>query len=286
MIHDWIPDRRWIMSINPPSWSISTEFLFYLLFPWLINNLNKNYAWKLGGFALFTAAWLVITASVNPPEIATGLTIKDLIYFNPLSRIFEFTLGMACCLFFKRSNHLRNLPTWLCTAAEFATIGLIFLHLFTITNFTETWQSTPIARAARDWVILNGNCFSYSLLILLFAVERGAVSKLLTKKPLVFLGEISYSLYLLHFVALLIFQKAQAKLPFLHSYEGAEIFVLLLLTVSYLTFALIETPCRRWLRPRKPAPDSAIAESVIRIRKSWAPKRIPTFVTIDFVAVR
>jgi peptidoglycan/LPS O-acetylase OafA/YrhL len=36
MVHGWILQEQFFFSINPPSWSISTEFAFYLLFPLLI----------------------------------------------------------------------------------------------------------------------------------------------------------------------------------------------------------------------------------------------------------
>ena len=46
MTHAWIPMGRWFFSYNAVSWSISTEFFFYLMFPLLILNWSRNFWWK------------------------------------------------------------------------------------------------------------------------------------------------------------------------------------------------------------------------------------------------
>lgn len=39
MVHGWILEQPSYFSFNPPSWSISTEFFFYLCFPFLLYQL-------------------------------------------------------------------------------------------------------------------------------------------------------------------------------------------------------------------------------------------------------
>ena len=52
LLQSWLPFRDSILSYNGVAWSISTEFFFYLCFPVLIHNWQKNWYLKL----LFTAA--------------------------------------------------------------------------------------------------------------------------------------------------------------------------------------------------------------------------------------
>jgi len=50
--------------------------------------------------------------------------------------------------------------------------------------------STPVA----IWFANCGGAIGFAILIFVFAFEKGAISKSLTAKPLVYLGEISFSL--------------------------------------------------------------------------------------------
>jgi peptidoglycan/LPS O-acetylase OafA/YrhL len=47
MIHAWIPIESWYFSYNAVSWSISTEFFFYLAFVLLIVRWSATFWWKL-----------------------------------------------------------------------------------------------------------------------------------------------------------------------------------------------------------------------------------------------
>ncbi|HWX34972.1 MAG TPA: acyltransferase, partial [Steroidobacteraceae bacterium] len=48
MVQSWIPSKA-AVSLNGPSWSISTEFAFYLMFPLLISNFARTWHIKLVG---------------------------------------------------------------------------------------------------------------------------------------------------------------------------------------------------------------------------------------------
>jgi peptidoglycan/LPS O-acetylase OafA/YrhL len=45
----------------------------------------------------------------------------------------------------------------------------------------------------------TGNIIGFAIVILLFSFEGGIVSKMLRARPLLFLGQLSYSIYLVHF---------------------------------------------------------------------------------------
>jgi peptidoglycan/LPS O-acetylase OafA/YrhL len=47
MLHGWIPLENVYFSFNHVSWTISTEFFFYLLFPLLIWRFHTTWWWKL-----------------------------------------------------------------------------------------------------------------------------------------------------------------------------------------------------------------------------------------------
>jgi peptidoglycan/LPS O-acetylase OafA/YrhL len=86
----------------------------------------------------------------------------------------------------------------------------------------------------------------FGALILVFALGRGFFARVLRWSPFVLLGEISYSVYLLHFsllMALTIWEWPKSVSPWV-IYIGAWAVTLIL---SYLAWRFVETPARRYL---------------------------------------
>lgn len=107
MLQSWSPYTVQAFSWNSPAWSISTEFAFYLAFPFLLVNVERNWHWKLLGAALIVG-WFLAIASGLPVVSATDAVDKaSLTYANPLFRGFEFCLGMATWVLWDR--HIRRL---------------------------------------------------------------------------------------------------------------------------------------------------------------------------------
>ncbi len=91
----------------------------------------------------------------------------------------------------------------------------------------------------------------FALLVIGVAHNRGLVEAVLNSPPLQYLGRISYSLYLVHGVAFSAFwflmPWAKAHIGVLSDIERwayAGVFVLLVVTVSHLTYNLVERPAR------------------------------------------
>ena len=116
--------------------------------------------------------------------------------------------------------------------------------------------------------------YVFALVVLVFAFEAGTASALLRLRPLVFLGTISYSIYMTHvFIGERLFNagSALAKLwhvdPFTHReinghdfyflgtrlWHGDMVYLVYLamvIAVSYFTYRWIERPAREWVRNR------------------------------------
>jgi peptidoglycan/LPS O-acetylase OafA/YrhL len=112
MIHAWIPSAPWYFSFNAPSWSISTEFFFYLAFPLLILGWQQSWVWKWVGAVGLLSAMIAIGAWARLPGYSPEgiVTVHGLIYVGPLGRILEFVTGMvACSCFAALRPHSRRL---------------------------------------------------------------------------------------------------------------------------------------------------------------------------------
>jgi peptidoglycan/LPS O-acetylase OafA/YrhL len=89
----------------------------------------------------------------------------------------------------------------------------------------------------------------FGLLIVALATDRGPIAAVLRTRPLTFLGQASYSLYLLHEPLSNLFYK-QNRSP-LHSLPGEERFWIYLavgIGISSAVLVWYEEPIRRWLR--------------------------------------
>jgi peptidoglycan/LPS O-acetylase OafA/YrhL len=251
MVQAWIPVPNYYYSYNAVAWSVSTELFFYLAFPLLLWRWDSTWKWKLPLTALPIVAIILAAPSLdlpvhNAPGTAEGaaVTLQGLLYNHPVARIFEFTLGMLVGLAWRRSK-----PQWssaLATGLEIGTIALCVLSLWVMYR-APAWFA-GLGEATTLWLgYSGGSALAFAALIHVMAQGRGAVSRWLTHKALVLLGEISFSIYLLHYI-LLDYMRAKGDLfhP-VHDALGFAIFLAVLLLASYLMWSFVEIPARRLL---------------------------------------
>ena len=244
---------------NTASWSISVEWFLYLLFPFLILFLvrfKKVGSWML--FALAFAGMLFLIYYVHP---AYDLALAESRGFpaNPLappSYSFDFisgpALGRGFCGF---------------------VIGLLCYELY-----RKDWQRKLLSKGFWFPILWIGMMTLWSfdllpdyiavllfgLLILSSAFAEGRVKKILNNRLFTFLGDISYSIYMVHiplllvnmFIGMLIAGRFQGFggvenpvfMDYLKAWGMAFVFLLLVIGVATLTYTYIEKPWRRRLK--------------------------------------
>jgi peptidoglycan/LPS O-acetylase OafA/YrhL len=102
---------------------------------------------------------------------------------------------------------------------------------------------------------------AFALLVWVGALGRGPLSRVLTCSPLVYLGELSYGIYIFHGPVLILIAKnfpATGWAAETHLYTVVGVSAVAILGVSALSFHLWETPIRRWVRGR---PSRSTAEA-------------------------
>ncbi len=246
LVHGWIPIKDYHWSFNAVSWSISTEFAFYLLFPLLVANLNKTWKIKLAGtFAVSVIAVLAMRFfDLSTVENAESRLI-GVINVNPLSRLFEFSMGMTAAVFYERVKDCYRPGMFKGTAVEFVLLAAVFAGM-SLNGFYKSVFESVLGPAGASWVD-NGvlNSLWFAMLILCFSVHRGAISKCLSARFFVLLGEISFSIYLLHQIMVRIYI---ARVEPLDSFSPVFSFVYfwaILLVGSYVFWHTVEIPARR-----------------------------------------
>jgi peptidoglycan/LPS O-acetylase OafA/YrhL len=261
MIHSWFGQQKYFFAFDAPSWSIATEFFFYLMFPLLIRGWGRNWWAKLGGSCLVLIALVAICNSAGVAYntgSTTGTSIEGLIYIHPLPHLFEFTLGMTAALAWGKSSLRVACGRGVGTLVELAAVLAVVLGLFCISRLYHDpmhpsyWKAGEVwlGRAGTLWLSHSGAAPLFALLIFCFAHEKGLISRMLSAPFPVLLGEISYSVYLVHWVFLRYYQVSLSCTSW-HWVTGPfayVIFWLVLLLTCHVIFVSIETPSRRFLR--------------------------------------
>jgi peptidoglycan/LPS O-acetylase OafA/YrhL len=199
MTQSFYPSYNVAITFNIPAWSVSTEFFFYLMFPLLIF-LFVKYRKKLTTKVLL-AGWLIMWAALMfylTTPYATPTSSHDFnvwfLYMFPLRRLFDFAFGMVLGLSFLRAGQsgksahklFSKAGTKLFTAAELAVMAMIGTALALSVNLPHTMRFGAFLMPF------------WGLLIFVFAWQKGLVSRLMSLRPLVFLGSVSFSFYMIH----------------------------------------------------------------------------------------
>jgi len=253
MINAWIPYQDYFFSYNSPSWSVSTEFFFYLAFPFLIFKFDNNRVAKLLISFLILLIMFVLSNMLQAKTFGNfddTFAKTGLLYISPASRIFEFIFGMYISSVWKKNINIVKWGQSRATFYEVASILVVGASMYLIPVFGEEIRMTLGEKAASYWLSFSGSMFAFGLLIYVISIGRGWVSAWLSHPALVLLGEISFSLYLLHQVLLRYFHANIIAFPHLPNVLSLIIFWTFLLLASYLTWAFVEMPSRQMILHR------------------------------------
>ena len=129
LIQGWVPIWEYYFSYNWLSWAISTEFAFYLLFPFLLKRWESTWHIKLFcAFLLALGTIFCVNFFQTPIGDAAGATGKmgylGLIYISPIGRLFEFTLGMAVATAYRKTLSFYQLGKSTGTIIEIIALGM------------------------------------------------------------------------------------------------------------------------------------------------------------------
>jgi peptidoglycan/LPS O-acetylase OafA/YrhL len=230
-----------IYAWNSPSWSISTEFFFYLAFPWLLADIGRTWPWKLlvaaaAGIGLAAMLRFFGVPTTTPDPFAGG--VIEIMTANPLGRIFEFCLGMSACIVWRDyiKDSIGSILVWsLIEALAVAIVVWWNLYVF-------SWElgSFP-ERVMECFFYVAGPAWAFAILIVAVACGRGLIGQFLGASSLVLAGEVSFSIYLFHQILM--------KIYMTHGWTDVQpvFFFLPLFAISILSYFCIERPARAYV---------------------------------------
>jgi peptidoglycan/LPS O-acetylase OafA/YrhL len=233
---------------NYPAWSISIEFMAYFLFPlalpW-IAGMSTLQRWLLGGLAYLSLCLFAYLGHGDFNQWNGPITL--------LRCLPEFTVGALIYSGFREASW----PHWL--KQDYAVAAILCLV------FAMLHVGMP------DLTIVS----LFPAMILSVVMNAGRIARILNSAPLVWLGEISYSLYLAHgfvqFVATQVLDKTgageAANLPYANSISLLLAMVCATVLIATFTYRQIEgvgrSSLRRLFRPQPVAVNKGTRPGVI-----------------------
>jgi len=201
-------------------WSLAVEEQFYILWPLLLGLLWKRKC-------VITGAMLLIVVSLGWSHYLTGRDF-DAAFYSPLSRLWELSAGglLAACRM-ARSAEIGPRASHVLSLAGLLLLVLAFAMLDRSHGFPGLAALLPVGGAV----------------LLLLAGPAAVVNRhLLSLRPLVWIGLISYPLYLWHWPLLSFLRVVAGDAPS----AGLRLLALLAaLLLAIATYQWVERPLRR-----------------------------------------
>jgi peptidoglycan/LPS O-acetylase OafA/YrhL len=266
------------------AWSLSSEFFFYVayaVFVFAILRIRRSgaalgwwAAFSILAFGLLTAAYLnfdaiMALAKEFLPEVLPGdesnpaSFYRWLFYFSPYGRIWEFVLGCLTAQLFLtvQSQPILQRERVLANAAFAAALAYLFAFggVFALSIASPDSLGPPDGLGAKivkliHFFALNFGCAVPIAVVIFYSARyKGAFAGFFASSTIVWLGEISYSIYAVHTWTLRPLIRPPVGLNTVYEVDAVlrvTIGIVFTIFVSAGTYALIERPCRRYLRNR------------------------------------
>ncbi len=248
LIHNWFPSlgASWLS----PSWTIGTEWGFYLMFPLFaaaVFRLRERGLWTL----LIVAALLTFVApAIYHSGAFAGTSIKSaagdvagedfwgrVLRWYSFVRLPEFLVGVCVCRLFMLQS-IEQREKWGRILAPVALISVAFIVVM------MSMDALPLMFMNQAALTLP-----FAAVIWYLAYDRGFVSNWMRAPWLVLLGEASYSLYLVHIIV------KQVVFRFAGHFFGTPsdsipltlLVIVAAIVASILIFMFIEKPARKFI---------------------------------------
>ncbi|ROP36566.1 peptidoglycan/LPS O-acetylase OafA/YrhL [Saccharothrix texasensis] len=246
MLQSWVPDVSTFWALNSPGWSLSVEAFFYLMFPVLYVVARKVPGAQLKYWIGGTFASIVLTCAVTYAVIPAGDEVVGneptqsldqfwFAYILPAARLFDFALG----IFVARAVLLGR---WRNVGVPVASALLLAGYLLS--------YAVPVLYSLRATMV-----FPAAMLIAAGAIaDRDGRATWFRNRPMQFLGKISYSFYLAHWLVLLYFRSLFADTYFAPGWAVLLIAAFLVTSVlaAWVLYAVVERPLTRlWSESRR-----------------------------------
>lgn len=246
LLQAWMPVQDYFFSFNVVTWYLSTLLACYLVFPLLIRNFTNTWRIKLLiGAALLLGAFLLSDGKpLYSPHVVSG---QGWLYISVLSRLFEFIVGMCASLGYRwlKPQYPQGRKK-LGTGIEALVLALVIAAMAASPLISKIFAPIPLCGPALNYYLsfAGATLLPFFLLLTVFAMERGLITRILAHPLPVLLGELSFGIYIIHVTLIHVWLypvalKPHAPIP---TPEKIALFFIILLLLSYLSWRCVEKP--------------------------------------------
>ena len=197
VVQAWFP--QYSQSFNYAAWSMTVEFFFYAIFPFLILWIARQSTRKLIWASL--ALWAVSQALHYTLWIGYFPDHKDFIVYFPVFHLNSFVLGVVGGIWYLREGRSQIISPASVLSVLFGSFFLV--ALYTIVS-TGIYPALP-----HDLQPISGLLAPIMVLfVVALAMDDSRLSTFLRRPALVNLGETSYAIYILHVPVYWLYERA------------------------------------------------------------------------------
>ena len=221
-------------------WSLAIEEQFYMIFPLLFLLVNRKKKSKDGTYKL-NKNFLYVVLGLILVSLIAHILLFDInnisrIYFGTDTRAFSLLVGVVGAILYPMERlHAKVTPQ---QNMLYSVVSLVSIAtLITVMIYTSEYNT----------LLYRGGFLLVAILGLIVIISSGKqhtlMSRLLSFKPVVFIGKISYSLYLWHFPVLVL------TTPVSEIGNPNIFFVILRIVLTFavaiVSYVFVETPIRK-----------------------------------------
>lgn len=230
LFQSWMPSKA--LSFNFTAWSLSVEIFFYITFPFIFNYIYKRFEPKYSIFIVLIffivsqIALMVLRSGapfLNPSSIFVN---HGFVYYSPIMHLNEFLVGNIAGLFLLSKIKPKNYDIHIVIVVILIIIALKYNPIFELHNGMLAILFVP--------------------LILLLSANIGIITRVFNMKLPIFLGEISYGIYILQYpINQLWVLQIAPRLGISNGNHYFFLYVLFLIIVSAISYKVVEIPLRK-----------------------------------------
>ena len=197
LLQSWVPADSFYFVANSPSWFLCDILFFYVVFSSLNKYILRSDNRKLLAISLVVFLLYICLMAVLPTYL-----VNPILYANPLTRLLDFIVGIILYKLYVSDNGIALRDKL--NGKSFLTVSLMELSvilLIVITAILYPHLPQRVRTVSIFWLAIP-------LFIFFFAMtdkHSGVISKFLQVKTMLWLGNISFCIYIIHAPVLRIF---------------------------------------------------------------------------------
>ena len=223
---------RWLShSFNGACWFLSTLFCIYLVSPFFINILKKICTNKKSIISLLIILPIlssIIAFIFNQVEKVTFF--NDLVYGSPYRRIVYVLFGMVLAILidkYKSSIKIKNI--------SFYEIAVMLISLLWFLFRTTILSVLPYIS-----IVYIIDMSVVGLIVFFLALNQGKISSILSCDKMVYLGELSMYIFLIHYPIRIYIRKIFDLIGFTGIYANITMILVIFIGTYYISKYLYE----------------------------------------------